>query len=165
MKRFDELLGAALRLLCLACLALLAAIVALSVLNRVVNLGSMGWADEIIELLFAWLVFAGAASLWRERGHFAVDLLVARLDGTALAEGLRMLLAALCIVFLAVVTVFSWQMLVSASDDSPVFAISKRFWYGVMPVSAVIMIGYSLRDFVAAARALARPRAAQPLQT
>ena len=64
-------------------------LVGAGVFVRFVPVSSMGWADEIIELGFAWLVFFGAAWLWRNRTHFKVDLLQHLLAGTrfALAAG------------------------------------------------------------------------------
>jgi TRAP-type C4-dicarboxylate transport system permease small subunit len=53
-------------------------------------------------------------------------------------------------VFLAV---FFWQACVfvqaSASETSPVFGVSRTYWYGVMPLTGAIMAGYSLARIVA----------------
>ena len=153
MKRLDALLAAALRGLCIACLLLLFGIVAVSVLNRFVGWVSMGWADELIELLFAWMLFIGAACLWRERAHFCVDLLAQRWKGTRRGALLEILVGLACIALLGV---FTWQsalLSLNASDDSPVFAVSKRYWYGVMPLAGALMLVHSLRDLVATLRA------------
>jgi TRAP-type C4-dicarboxylate transport system permease small subunit len=146
MKKFDLALAAALRAVCLACLVLLFLIITLSVLNRFGGFMSMGWADEVIELLFAWLVFLGAACLWREHSHFCVDMLPQRLAGSGWGRVLDVVLSLLSLLFLVALVGYSWELVDSASDDSPVFAISKKYWYGVMPYAGVIMIGYSLRD-------------------
>lgn len=160
MKRFGGALSALLRGLCIACIVLLFLIITLSVINRLVGLTSMGWADELIELLFAWLVFLGAARLWGEGAHFRIDMLARRLAGTNAGRALEVSIALLGIAFIATLTWQMWQLVVTASDDSPVFAISKRYWYGVVPVAGVIMIGYSVRDIAAAiARRDSRPNA------
>lgn len=163
MRKFDLALAAVLRGLCIACLGLLFIIVLMSVLNRFGAFMSMGWADEIIELLFAWLVFLGAACLWRDNSHFCVDMLKVRLRGTLPGRVLDVALSVLGLVFLAVLVYHSWELVVSASDDSPVFAISKKYWYGVMPVAGVIMMGYSLRDIWLALTGQAPVRPPQPL--
>lgn len=163
MKKFDLALAAALRGLCIACLVLLFMIILMSVLNRFGAFMSMGWADEIIELLFAWLVFLGAASLWRENSHFCVDMLKVRLTGTLPGRVLDVVLSGLGLAFLAMLVYHAWELVVSASDDSPVFAISKKYWYGVMPVAGVIMMGYSLRDIWLALTGQALVRPPQPL--
>ena len=146
MKRFDLALGAMLRGVCNTCLVLLFTILTMSVINRFGAFMSMGWADEIIELLFAWLVFLGAACLWRERSHFRVDMLQQRLAGTESERVLEFVLGLLSIVFLVTLSYQAWDLVVTASDDSPVFALSKKYWYGVMPVASLIMICYTVRD-------------------
>lgn len=162
MKRLDSLLAAALRGLCIACLVLLFGIVAVSVVNRFLGWVSMGWADELIELLFAWMLFIGAACLWRERAHFCVDLLAQRWAGTRRGRVLEQVVGAACVALLAVFTWESALLSLDASDDSPVFAVSKRYWYGVMPLSGALMLVYSLRDLWTGLRAW--PAAAPSLQ-
>lgn len=65
---------------------------------------------------------------------------------------LALLTSVLGIVFLVLLVYHGWNLLIDASDNSPVFAISKRYWYGVMPLAGTIMIGYSLRDIWVALR-------------
>jgi TRAP-type C4-dicarboxylate transport system permease small subunit len=160
MKRLDRVLAAVLRGVCVACIVLLFLIVTVSVVNRFGAFMSMGWADELIELLFAWLVFLGTACLWREGAHFRIDMLAQRLAGKPGGRVLEVVLGLLAIAFMATLTWQAWQLVITASDDSPVFAISKKYWYGVVPVAGVIMIGYSVRDiFKALTR---RPRNDEP---
>jgi TRAP-type C4-dicarboxylate transport system permease small subunit len=163
MKKLDLALAAVLRSVCITCLVLLFLIILMSVFNRFTAFLSMGWADEIIELLFAWLVFLGAACLWRDNSHFCVDMLKGRLTGTLPGRVLDVILSVLGLVFLAMLVYHSWELVVSASDDSPVFAISKKYWYGVMPVAGVIMMGYSLRDTWLALTGQTPVRPPQPL--
>lgn len=146
MKKLDLALAAVMRGICIVCLLLLFLIILMSVLNRFFAFMSMGWADEIIELLFAWLVFMGTACLWRENSHFCVDMLKVHLAGKSSGRLLEGGLSFLGLVFLAALVYYSWELVVTASDDSPVFAISKKYWYGVMPLAGVIMMAYSLRD-------------------
>lgn len=160
MKRLDLALAAVLRGLCIGCIVLLFLIVTLSVVNRFGAFMSMGWADELIELLFAWLVFLGAACLWREGGHFRIDMLAGRLAEKPSGRIIEVVVSLLAIAFIATLTWQAWQLVVTASDDSPVFAISKKYWYGVMPVAGVIMIAYSVRDILAAVAR--RPRNGKP---
>lgn len=152
MKRFDLALAALLRAVCMVCLVLLFLAITASIVNRVGGFMSMGWSDELIELLFAWLVFLGTASLWRDGAHFRIDLLERRLAGRRGGQVLALLLQLLSMAFIATLTWQAWQLAVTASDDSPVFAISKKYWYGVIPVAGVIMLGYSLRDAMATLR-------------
>ena len=145
MGTLDRWVYGTVRAICMGCLLLLFAIVTLSVVNRFTGLMSMGWSDEIIELMFAWLVFLGSACLWRDHAHFCVDFLPTLLHGRW-KRLLALLTSVLGIVFLVLLVYHGWNLLIDASDNSPVFAISKKYWYGVMPLAGAVMIGYSLRD-------------------
>jgi len=34
----------------------------------------------------------------------------------------------------------------AANDRTPIFVLSRVFWYGVMPLSGALMIAYTVRD-------------------
>ena len=149
LRRFDRALGSTLNVLCVASLCLLFATVTLVVVTRILALRSAGWTDELIELFFAWLLFPCAAALWRTQGHFTVDLIPQMLQHTRARRPLAIAVELLCLGFLGV---FFWQACVfvesSASETSPVFGVSRVYWYGVMPLAAAIMIGYSVARVV-----------------
>lgn len=46
------------------------------------------WSDEIVERAFAWMVFMGAAVLWRNNEHFRVQWLPNKLEGKASGKAL-----------------------------------------------------------------------------
>lgn len=146
--RLEAGLGWVMRTVTVASLTGLFVAVGFVVANRTIGVRSTGWTDELIELLFAWLIFAGAASLWRERGHFAVDLAVQVMPEGMAKQAVKTLAEGLCLVFLWVFFYQSLVFIANATDDSPVFAISKVYWYGVMPIAAAIMMGYSIVRFV-----------------
>jgi TRAP-type C4-dicarboxylate transport system permease small subunit len=146
MKRLDQCIGVVLKAICMACLVLLFMLITISVVNRFAQFMSMGWSDEIIELLFAWLLFPGAAALWRERAHFRVDLLQRRLAGTLAGTVVEIAVSAVCIAFFAIFLYQSLTFTASASETSPIFQVSKAYWYGVMPAAAALMLVYSVRD-------------------
>lgn len=146
-RRLEERFGIVLKVVACGALAGLFLLVAMIVISRFVpGLPSAGWTDELIELLFAWLIFAGAASLWRERGHFAVDLIGQMLAPSSLSRRAQhFFVELLSITFLLV---FIWQSCVfivgNATELSPIFTLPRYYWYGVMPIAGLIMIGYSL---------------------
>jgi len=147
MNKLELRFGLGLKVIAVSALAGLFVLVTFIVVSRFVpGLPSAGWTDELIEFLFAWLVFAGSASLWRARGHFAVDLVGQMLlrDGRA-RHAQEIVIEVLSLVFLAV---FVWQATVfivnNASEMSPVFTLPKYYWYGVMPLAGLVMVGYSI---------------------
>lgn len=146
--RADRALGAAMRAALVVLLFALFMVVVWIVFNRLTGLAATGWTDELVELLFAWVLFVGAASLWRERKHFAVDLLGVRWKGTARGAWLGVAVSILSIVFLVLFVWQSWIFTISASDASPIFQVSKAYWHGSMPVCGLIMLAYAIRDLV-----------------
>jgi TRAP-type C4-dicarboxylate transport system permease small subunit len=131
-----------------ACLVSLLFFVSAGVFVRFVPISSMGWADEIIEFGFAWMVFLGAASLWRARSHFRVDILPERLAGKQAGRVLEILLSACSLVFLSIFTYEGGLIAIWATDRSPILEFPRTLWYMVIPISGAIMIGYTIRDLL-----------------
>lgn len=74
LTNLESGLGAVLRLIPIICLVGLGTLLTANVAGRFSGAFSMPWFDEAVSALFAWMVFIGAAALWREREHFAIDL-------------------------------------------------------------------------------------------
>ena len=153
LGRVDRGLAAALRWISVGCLSALFLTISFVVVTRIFGLRSAGWTDELIELLFGWLLFPCAAGLWRTKSHFTVDLLEQTIASPAVRRVLAIVVETLCLVFLAV---FVYEACVfveaSASERSPVFGYSRLYWYVVMPIAGAIMAAYSIARLVAAVR-------------
>lgn len=108
----------------------------------------MGWADELIEMGFAWMVFLGATVLWKERTHFRVDIVPNWLAGSEAARKLDIALNLMNLLFFAVFAYEGWVLTMRTTDPSPILAWPKFLWYSIMPISGVILIGYTVRDLV-----------------
>jgi len=61
-----------LKIMTMVAFALVTLIISANVFVRFVPVASLHWFDEIVELLYAYLVFYGAAALWISREHFGV---------------------------------------------------------------------------------------------
>ncbi len=81
-SKMDGALGMSLRGAGLFAIVALWILVTAMVLFRFLPIFSMGWSDEIVELLFAWMVFICSAELCRQRKHFIVDLIPNMIAGT-----------------------------------------------------------------------------------
>lgn len=145
LKVLDLGLARTLRWGTMVCLAGLWVLITAGVFVRFVPISSLGWADEIIELAFAWMVFLGTAALWRERSHFRVELLPHLLAGSRAADFLEVLVELICLVFLLIFTSQGWILAIRATDRSPILEYTRTYFYIVMPLAGLIMIGYSLR--------------------
>jgi len=147
-KNFDYYMGTSLRVLSVGCFVLISFLMVFNVFIRFFPIMSLEWFDEVLEALFAWMVFLGTAALWRENEHFAVTFLPDWLKGTKKGCILEVVLNLASILFLAVFTYYSLNLTMRAGDTTPVLKLSKKLWYMCMPLSGAIMIGYSLRNMV-----------------
>jgi TRAP-type C4-dicarboxylate transport system permease small subunit len=142
----DRGLAAAMRTVCIAAFVVLIVLVTTLILIRFMPLFSLGWADEIVEMAFAWLTFLGAAALWRTRSHFRVDLLPSLLAGTRAGQVLEIILSLMALAFFLVFTYEGAVLTLRTAMPSPILALPKALWYMIMPLSGLIMIGYTIRD-------------------
>jgi len=146
--KVDRVVGIALRGGSSFCISSLWIIVTAIVLFRFLPIFPMGWTDEIVELLFAWMVFSGAAELCRQRKHFTVDLIPNMIAGTRTGHVLGIVIQLLALAFLLVFTYEGALLAIQATDRSPVFEYPKTLWYMSIPISGIIMVGYTVRDLL-----------------
>ena len=146
MSVVDRLIEKFLRWGSIICLVSLLILVSGNVIFRFIPILSMGWADEIIEFFFAWMIFLCAANLWRERSHFRVELIPNRLANKKSGRNLEI---SLCILAFFFFLVFSYEggiLSAKATDRSPIMEWPRYLWYFVLPFSGGIIIVYTMRD-------------------
>jgi TRAP-type C4-dicarboxylate transport system permease small subunit len=131
------------------CLVALLIIISAVVFIRFVPFTSMGWTDEIVEFAFAWMVFLCSAGLWRQKGHFRVEVMKEWLGNSRAGLALEILLSLLSLGFLLVLTYQGSVLAMKATDRSPIFEFPKTLWYLSIPIAGGIMVGYTVRDLLA----------------
>jgi TRAP-type C4-dicarboxylate transport system permease small subunit len=114
------------------------------VLVRFFPILPLDWSDEIVELAFAWMVFMGTAALWRSHEHITIDFIPQALAGSRVGRALDLVVGLLALSFLAVFTWQGWRLTVQARDTSPMLLLPRPLWYAAIPVSGLLMIGYTL---------------------
>ena len=144
--RVDHGVADAMRRVCIAAFVVLIVLVTTLILIRFAPLFSLGWADEIVEMAFAWMTFLGAAVLWRSRSHFRVDLLPGLLAGTRAGQALEIVLSVMALAFFVVFTYEGAVLTLRTATPSAILAWPKALWYLAMPIAGVTMIGYTIRD-------------------
>jgi TRAP-type C4-dicarboxylate transport system permease small subunit len=152
--RADRVLDAAMRWISSVCLVVLLVLVSLIVLIRFFPVVALGWEDEVVELAFAWMVFLGAAAIWRSREHIVIDFIPQALAGSWAGRALEIVVGLLLLGFLAVFTWYGWLLTLQArGNTSPMLVLPKPLWYAAVPVSGVVMMGYTVARMVHAFRA------------
>ena len=146
LGKVDRGLAEAMRGVCITAFVVLIVLVTTLILIRFAQLFSLGWADEIVEMAFAWMTFLGAAHLWRSRSHFRVDLIPNMLAGTRAGQVLEIGLSLMSLLFFLVFTYEGAVLTLRTAMPSPILGWPKALWYMIMPIAGFIMIGYTLRD-------------------
>ncbi|MDR3048298.1 MAG: TRAP transporter small permease [Elusimicrobiota bacterium] len=118
-------------------------------IKSAVPMNSFHWFDEIVELLISALAFFGAAALWTIKGHFAVgDWISSRLPGNVSRVVYKTIVALISVIFMAAFLFYSVKLCLQTTELSTVFQIPKWVMYGSMPISAIIMLSYSIADLI-----------------
>jgi TRAP-type C4-dicarboxylate transport system permease small subunit len=146
LSRAESVLAKIMKWGSVGCLAGLLFFVGAGVFVRFVPISSMGWADEVIEFGFAWMVFLGAAVLWRGRSHFRVGIVPEKLAGRKSGRVLEIFLGLSALAFLMVFTYEGGRVAIQATDRSPIFEFPRTLWYLSMAIPGAIMVGYTIRD-------------------
>jgi TRAP-type transport system small permease protein len=151
LKRIDKIVFMVLKIITITSLFCLTVLVTANVFVRFFPVVSLHWFDEIVELLFAYLVFYGSAALWISREHFSVgDWIGKRMKNNATHHVYRIVLEMLTLLFVVIFFYYSLRLTILAMDVTNVFAIPKRVLYSCLPLSGAVMIIYSIRNIVIA---------------
>jgi TRAP-type C4-dicarboxylate transport system permease small subunit len=142
-RTIDLLVARIIDLVTMTLLGALFLLICWIVVGRLLKFGSPAWTDEIVEFMLAWLVFLGAAGLWRNGEQFRVDLLDQTLTNETAKHWIALLCEVLSLIFLAVLTWYGTRFALRITDTSPTWAIPRIYWFIVMPLSSGIMLIYS----------------------
>ena len=143
----DGMILKTLKVITIVSFVFLTILITANVIVRFFPIVSLHWFDEIIELLYAYLVFYGAAALWILRGHISVgDWIEKSIANPRLRNFYCMFIEFLVLAFAAVFFYYSLRLTILALDVTNVFAIPKRVLYSCMPVAGALMVIYSLRN-------------------
>ena len=155
----DRPLEATLRWISIVSMFALVVLVCALVLVRFFPIMSLGWADEIVELAFAWMVFMGTAAVWRSSQHITIDFIPQALAGTRVGRILEVVAGLLVLGFLTVFTWQGWFFTIQAQGNtSPMLTMPRPLWYAVLPVSGLVMIGYTVARILKTIRPMSSPR-------
>ncbi|RYL92773.1 TRAP transporter small permease [Sporolactobacillus sp. THM7-4] len=125
--------------------------VLLSVTFRSVIKIGVPWTDDLVIMLFQYLVFLGAAVGVKYNAHFTVDLL--GIFPNKLQKWLVSAGYAVTLIFILFFTYSSWQFTVQSIDTfGQGLPISMAFTYAVMPFSGILMIYYFIKQWISEIR-------------
>jgi TRAP-type C4-dicarboxylate transport system permease small subunit len=145
MKKLLGGFDRALLVWCLIITALLAVVVILSVFLRYVLGITFVWAEEVITMLFIGTTFFGAALATKEDEHIGIPALL-----EAVSKPARKVLTIIGLIISIAVVAFlfhrSLNWINKAGDlVTPGLRVPERYFYYMIPISAVLMAFYCLR--------------------
>ena len=147
LKSIDRVILKTLKAITITSFVFLTLLISANVFVRFVPIVSLHWFDEIIELLYAYLVFYGSAALWISHEHFGMgDWIEKRISNIRMRYVYRMTIELLVLCFALIFFYYSLRLTMLARDVTNVFAIPKRVLYSCLPVSGAIMVLYSIRN-------------------
>jgi TRAP-type C4-dicarboxylate transport system permease small subunit len=107
------------------------------------------WSEEVARYLFVYVVFLGSALIMGESGHLAVEFLPNHFKGARIGTALRALSLVCGYLFVAILLTQGSRMVQTMTfQTSPGLEIPMSYVYAVIPVSAVLMALYLVRDTI-----------------
>lgn len=145
LARIDDTVAAIEDFLIWTSFAVVGVVLFVAVIFRYVFASPFTWTEELITIIFTWMVFLGASSCFRAHLHLRVEALV-----RLLPRVLQIVLALAAIVVMAVMLwVFFWYGLDYAftvmDDRTPMLDISFSYAFFALPVSSVFAMIHILR--------------------
>lgn len=142
-RRFAQFM----RIIASLCFLGIAVVVLFNILSRFAPGLSAQWFEEITELLASWMVFIGAAALWRDKDHFRVAMLDDLLRGRS-RQFFHFAAAAISLAFLVILARFGAELVFRTATVSPILQWPRAWWFVSVPIAATIMSLYTAANIV-----------------
>ncbi|WP_430868920.1 TRAP transporter small permease [Demequina aurantiaca] len=153
MNRYRRGVGGVLRWAVVALFALLVLTVLWQVFTRQVVQSPAAWTDELARYAFVWLSFFGAALVFSEKGHIAVELLRNKLHGLP-RRSIEVFVNAVILVFSTWLLVIGGYLTSVGAWGQNATALPFQLGqlYLAMPIAGLLISSFALQDMVLAAR-------------
>lgn len=154
MRAVNRVLDRVLSVACIILFAVLVVVVVWQVFSRQVLSDPSTWSEEAARYIFVWLGLFGAALVFSERGHIAVDFLVRKFPRPLMRAALIFVQLSI-IALAAIIFVYGGLKYVQQSSGQQLSALPFNVgqMYTVMPITGVLIIWYAVTHLIAALRA------------
>ncbi|WP_026533011.1 TRAP transporter small permease [Arthrobacter sp. H41] len=145
MQALKKILDRFLAVACVVLFAVLVITVVWQVFSRQVLNSPSAWTSELAQYLFVWLGLFGAALVFAERGHIAVDFLVRKFPEKA-ERATAILVQAVIAAFAGLIFVWGGYRVSEQSWDQALTGLPVTVGplYLVMPITGVVIIFYAV---------------------
>ena len=148
MRRLDDALARGEEFFLALSHGLIAGLIVLTVFFRYVLNDPLTWTEEVIVTVFAWMLFIGFSSGFRERMHIRIDalLLVLPMRGRAVLGVVAV--AATVATLLGLAWFGTQQAAIMLETQTPMLRISAAWAVAALPVSAIFALVHIVRHAV-----------------
>jgi TRAP-type C4-dicarboxylate transport system permease small subunit len=120
-------------------------VITLQIFSRVF-FDAVSWSEELARYLLVWITFLGATLAWSRGRHIAVSF-VADAAAPAVRRLIQLVTLAISAAFFAVIVVIGIRYVrVQSFQVSASLRVPMAWVYTIMPVSATLMLFYTLID-------------------
>jgi TRAP-type C4-dicarboxylate transport system permease small subunit len=127
----------------IACFLALFVLLGSAIILRLVPLFTIQGYDEIVELLFIWIVMLTSLALWREGALYRVMVFEDLLPRQA-QRALEVLINLAMLAFALILAVYGWEFMQMSGETTPFLRLDKGWWYAAIPLCGALMALYSL---------------------
>jgi TRAP-type C4-dicarboxylate transport system permease small subunit len=132
----------------LICAGALPVIVAANVLARYTDWYRISWAEDVVKVLFLWIVFLGGAIAVKYGAHVRMTMLSDRVAPSRLGAAWHRIILLSPIMAGVLLLVLGMQLVeISMRRELPSLEISVGYFMTIVPISGALMIFYAARDF------------------
>ena len=128
----------------LACTGIMPLVVGANVVSRYTDWYRILWAEDVVKVLFLWIVFLGGALAVKYTAHVRMDMVSDRLPGRAGAIWGRVIHLSPLLVGAILVVLGVRFVEISMRRELPSLQISAGYFMTIIPVSGGLMILYAL---------------------
>ncbi len=119
-----------------------------AVWQRYVMDNPLSWVEQVSNMFFIWVVFIGAAVLYRQNLHIGVDAFLMALNEKNRALW-KWVIEVLNMTFIAILFVYSLKLTIQVMDNTNgALEISPAWYYVSAPISCVMMMLYFIEKIV-----------------
>jgi TRAP-type C4-dicarboxylate transport system permease small subunit len=143
LKSLDRAVAVTCKTAAIACMLGIFVLLGAAILLRLMPLFTIAGYDEIIELLFIWMVMLTSLALWREGVLYRVVMLESLLP-PAPRRLLEILINIAMFGFAMILVIYGVEFMQIAGETTPFLRLDKGWWYAAIPGCGALMAVYSL---------------------
>jgi TRAP-type C4-dicarboxylate transport system permease small subunit len=140
-------------IIALICAGALPVIVSANVVARYTNWYRVLWAEDVVKVLFLWIVFLGGAIAVKYGAHVRMTIVSDRMGTSGLGALWNRVIRLSPMVAGVLLLVLGTRLVeISMRRELPTLEISVGYFMTIVPISGALMILYVARDFWVAGR-------------